>query len=337
MGKGEVRGISWDSVRWTGRVSPEEALTRELLILGVPAAPSVSLLGSVRRSADGRVIDLDIAGPKIVLGAPAGVLTDLVVRGRVDERGLDLATLEGRLDHGPFRAIGRWDFRTAEQAIQGHLVGESLLLLSDKQGRVRASPNIWISGSAERGWKVDGSVELPSIYFYGELGDPQASREGKVKEAAAPKLRLDPAPGGGFLIPGGWSGGDKVAIDLELRMTARPASRTAPSGRCSTRTFGSGGTLAAPAISGTIRARRGEVKLATGVFIRIERAEITLPREPGQPGRSTSRAARGRGRAPSRSSSRGPSRTRRSRSRRTRPGSRRTCSPPSRSEGAPET
>ena len=189
VGKGEVRGVSWNSVRWAGRISAQEALTRELLVVGIPAAPFVSLLGSVRRSADGRVIDVDIAGPKIELAAPAGVLTDLVVRGRVDERGLDLGTLEGRLDHGPFRAIGRWDFRTEEQAIQGHLVGENLLLLSDKRGRVRASPNLWISGSAKRGWKVDGSVELPSIYFYGELGDPQASREGKVKEAAAPKLR----------------------------------------------------------------------------------------------------------------------------------------------------
>src|SRR5207302_1192658 len=113
---------------------------------------------------------------------------------------------------------------------------------------------------------------------------PEASREGKVKEAAAPKLRLVPAPEGGFLLPGGVKGGEKVSLDLELRTTREARIENSALGALLEADVRLGGTLAAPAISGMVRARRGEVKLATGVFIRIERAEVTLPREAGRSG-----------------------------------------------------
>jgi TamB, inner membrane protein subunit of TAM complex len=258
---------------------------RELSIEGIPAAPSISLSGTLRASPGYRTVDVDVAGPKIVLGPPvAGVLMDLVVRGRLDERGVDISALDGRIDHGPFRAIGRWDFRTEKKEARVHLVGENVLVLSDKLGRVRVSPDIWVSGSAEAGWKVDGSAELPSLVFYGELGDPQASREGQVKAAGAPKLRLAPAPGGGFLIPGGLGGGEKIALDLELRTTREARVENSVLGALVRAELRLGGTLAAPSISGTIGARRGEVKLATGVFLRIERLDVALPKEEGHAG-----------------------------------------------------
>jgi hypothetical protein len=285
VGKGAVAGTMWDSVRCRARVTPSEAVVRELAIEGVPAAPSISLSGMLRASPGYRTVDVDVAGPKIVLGPPvASVLTDLVVRGRLDERGVELYTLDGRLDHGPFRAIGRWDFRTERKEARGHLVGENVLVLSDKLGRVRVSPDVWVSGSAEAGWKVDGSAELPSLVFYGELGDPQASRQGPVKAAAAPKLRLAPAPGGGFLIPSGLAGGERIALDLELRTTREARVENSALGALVRADLRLGGTLAAPSISGALAAHRGEVKLATGVFLRIERLDVTLPQEEGHAG-----------------------------------------------------
>jgi len=285
VGKGAFAGTAWESVRCRARLSPNEAVVRELSVEGVPAAPSVSLSGTLRASPGYRTLDVDVAGPKIVLGPPvAGVLTDLVVRGRLDEKGVELYALDGRLDHGPFRAIGRWDFRTDRKEARLHLVGENVLVLSDKLGRVRISPDVWVTGSAEAGWKVDGSAELPSLVFYRELGDPQASRQGQVKAAAAPKLRLAPAPGGGFLIPAGLPGGERVALDLELRTTREARVENSALGALVRAELRLGGTLAAPSLSGTVGARRGEVKLATGVFLRIERLDVTLPKEEGHAG-----------------------------------------------------
>jgi hypothetical protein len=285
VGKGAFAGTAWDSVRLRTRVSPNDAIVRELVIEGVPAAPSISLSGRLRADAGFRTLDFDVAGPKIVLGPPtAGVLTDLVVSGRLDQNGIEVYALDGRLDHGPFRAIGRWDFRTERKEARLHLVGDNVLVLSDKLGRVRVSPDVWISGSADVGWKVDGSLELPSLVFYGELGDPQATRQGQVKAAAAPKLRLTPAPGGGILIPGGLKGGERIALDLELRTTREARIENSALGALVRADLRLGGTLAAPSLSGTLAARRGEVKLATGVFLRIERLDLTLPREEGHAG-----------------------------------------------------
>jgi hypothetical protein len=42
-----------------------------------------------------------------------------------------------------------------------------------------------------------------------------------------------------------------------------------------------GGTLAAPALSGTLEGHQGEVKLATGVVLRIDQAKVDLPRGEG--------------------------------------------------------
>jgi autotransporter translocation and assembly factor TamB len=230
-------------------------------------------------------VEFDIVGPKIVLGPPvAGVLTNLVVSGRLDERGVEFYALDGRLDHGPFRAIGRWDFRTERKEARLHLVGENVLVLSDRLGRVRVSPDVWVSGSAEAGWKVDGSAEFPSVLFYGELGDPQASREGQVKAAAAPRLRLPPAPGGGVLVPGGLEGGERVALDLQIRTTREARVENSALGALVRADLHLGGTLAAPSLSGSIGSRRGEIKLATGVFLRIERLEVALPKEEGRSG-----------------------------------------------------
>ncbi|MFN3486249.1 MAG: translocation/assembly module TamB domain-containing protein, partial [Planctomycetota bacterium] len=41
------------------------------------------------------------------------------------------------------------------------------------------------------------------------------------------------------------------------------------------------GTAAEPAVTGTVRARSGEVKLATGVFLRIRSGQLEFPAEPG--------------------------------------------------------
>lgn len=285
VGKGQASGIAWESIRWAGRVTGHEAVTCELAIEGIPAAPSISLLGSVRLEKESRAIEFDLAGPEIVLGPPAaGVLTDFAAKGRLDPLGIDLATLEGKLDHGPFRAIGRWEFRTPRKEARLHLVGRNMLVLSDKLGRVRASPNVWFTGNAEEGWTLDGSLELPTVFFYGELGDPHASREGKVKEAAAPKLRLIPAPEGGFQLPAGLGGGERVALDLELRTTREARIENSSLAAMLDAELRLGGTLAMPAVSGRVRARRGEVKLATGVFIRIERLEASLPQQAGQAG-----------------------------------------------------
>lgn len=260
-----------------------EAVICRLDLQGVPAAPSISLLGTIRASSDYRTIDYDVAGSNIVLGKPVGgTLTGLVARGRLDERGIEISTLEGKLDHGPFRVAGRWDFRDPGKAVRLHAVGENVLVLSDdKLGRLRVSPDVRVTGNAETGWKVEGSAELPSLFFYGELGDPQAARTQKAKQAAAPKIQLSPAPGGGFRLPAGIEGGERVALDLELRTTREARIENSSLGALVRANLRLGGTLALPSVSGTVAARTGEVKLATGVFLRIERLDLTLPREKG--------------------------------------------------------
>ena len=283
IGKGQVSGISWDSVTWGGRLLPHEAVICQLDVQGMPAAPSISLLGTVRASSDYRTLEFDIAGPRIVLEKPVGgALTGLVARGRLDERGVEITALNGQLDHGPFRVAGRWDFRDPRNVVQLHVAGENVLVLSeDKLGRLRVSPDVRIHGNAETGWKVEGSAEVPSLLFYGELSDPQAVRTQKAKQAAAPKLQLSPAPGGGFKIPAGLEGGERVSLDLQLRTTREARIENSSLGALVRADLRLGGTLALPSISGTVGARTGEVKLATGVFLRIERLELKLPREEG--------------------------------------------------------
>lgn len=273
IGKGRVSGVSWNSVAWGGRLTPHEAVTCRLQIDGVPQAPSISLRGTIQASADYRTLDFNVAG--------SGAQATFEAKGRLDDRGVEVAMLEGRLDHGPFRGSGRWDFRDASNGVRFHVVGENALVLSDKTGRVRLSPDVRIRGDAKTGWKVEGSAEVPALFFYGELGDPQAARTGKAKQAAAPKLKLNPAVGGGFRLPAGLEGGDRVALDLELRTTREARIENSALGALVRANLRLGGTLAAPSISGTVSARTGEVKLATGVFLRIERLDLTLPREEG--------------------------------------------------------
>jgi hypothetical protein len=289
MGPGAIARVSWDSVRWTGRMSRGQLDARELTVQGLPGASVVSLSGSARVAQPGPdsrppTVDFEIAVRTLIPTLPIGPATDVRIRGRLDERGLDLGMLEGRLDHGRFRAIGRWDFRLAERPLALHLIGDNLLVLSEKLDRVRISPNAWVKWRSSKGWTLEGSLEIPSALYYGELGAPAGARPEEVKTAAAPKIRLPLAPGGGIRSPLGIQGGEGVALDLDLRTVRELRIENSMLGTLAEAELHVGGTLAAPTLSGEVRTRQGELRLATGVFIRIERAEVTVPREPGKGG-----------------------------------------------------
>jgi hypothetical protein len=117
-----------------------------------------------------------------------------------------------------------------------------------------------------------------------------------VKEVRAPGISLPRAPEGGFLVLPGIPGLEAVTLDARAATTGECRIENSGVGVLFSAEARIGGTLAAPALSGTGRLRSGEVKLTTGVFVRIEKAEVELPPEPGRLARVHAEGRTGYGR-----------------------------------------
>ncbi len=213
---------------------------------------------------------------------PLGLATDLRVTAVLDAGGIDFPRIEGRLGGGPFRGRGRWDFRKPGRPLEIRASGEELLVVDESLVRVRISPEAAFTRTDAEGLRVTGRVAVPLALYRRDFGVGAEGSGRRSREAAAPRLRLTPSPAGGFRIPG-LGGLDAVAIDLEFETTGECAIEN---GAIAVRLDAKGrlrGTAENPAVSGQVRARpRGEVKLATGIFVRIERAGADLPAEPGR-------------------------------------------------------
>src|SRR5581483_5762102 len=104
---------------------------------------------------------------------------------------------------------------------------------------------------------------------------------GRTSAVAAPKVRLPAAPSGGVLVPLGIAAPWPVDLDLAI-LTSKPVRiENALVGTLLSADLHVGGTLAEPALSGTVESRQGEVKLATGIVLRIDRLKVELPRRTG--------------------------------------------------------
>jgi hypothetical protein len=283
-GAGTLQGITWKSMDVSARVTPTKLDVCLATLQGLPVIQKISVSGTAKvvEGTQPREIDIEASIPSLTLTAPVGDFSDLQVRGRLDGQGARLESLEGRLDYGRFRVMGRWDFLAQTKPLRLHLLGENLLVLAGKLQRIRASPDLWLTGTPDQGWTLGGSITLPSILYYEELGSPGTGHSGTVKAAAAPKLRLTPSIGGGFELPLGFPGTRSVGLDVEVRTTNKARIENSGLGSMVDAELHLGGTLESPAVSGKARTSQGEVKLSTGLFIRIERAELTLPTETGK-------------------------------------------------------
>lgn len=228
------------------------------------------------------LVAAEFTAPKWRPPRPLGVVADLRVVGRWDGRGrLWLDALEGRMGDGPFRAQGHWDPLVKDRPLVLEVRGEEALVVDEDLVRVRVSPQATFRYSDRDGMRLEGRVEVPLAFYHREFAAPRAAPEpARKREVRPPRLQLAPHPAGGFRI-GGLEGLEGVALDLEFLSTGELRLENSVVGLLLRAEGHLGGTAAEPALSGTLRARRGEVRLATGVFVRSESAEAVLPREAG--------------------------------------------------------
>jgi hypothetical protein len=173
-----------------------------------------------------------------------------------------------------------------------HLIGENLSCCPTSSAACGCLPTCASRAARRRagGSRARSSSRRSSTTA--SSGTPRRRGQGPVKQAAAAEAPPGPGPGGRLPDPGGLEGrGTGSRSTSRSGRAARRGSRTrdrgAPRGGLST----SAETLAAPAVSGTVRARRGEVKLATGSSSGSS-AWTSRSRGAGHRARSTSRGDR---------------------------------------------
>lgn len=217
---------------------------------------------------------------------PLGTATGLRASVRFDETGLRVESVEGALGGGPFRGQGLWEAWKKERPFALHVTGDDALVIEDELARIRIKPDVTLRYSTARGLRLEGSVDVPFALYHREFGASTLGGEEKKKDpglAVAPRLRLIPLPGGGFRIPG-IAGLEGLALDLEFRTTGEFRLENSVVGALLGVEGRLRGTGTVPALSGKIRSRphNGEVRLGSGVFLRMESAEIVMPAEPGK-------------------------------------------------------
>jgi hypothetical protein len=230
------------------------------------------------------------------LPAPLGRIRDLRAKARLDPAGLTLSSLSGTLGRGPFRASGSWAFHEPGRPLEATLQGRDLLLVDRPMMRVRIDPEVRLSSRTEGGYQLTGRLGVPLCLVHEDLGPSSETAGRKVEQLRAPRFRLSPAEGGGFHLPG-IPGLEALSLDLAF---TTPGEIRVENSLVGVLLSGSGrvrGSGASPALSGTFKVLRGEIKLATGLFVQVLQAEAQLPPEPARPAtlRFRGRVGQGRG------------------------------------------
>jgi hypothetical protein len=227
--------------------------------------------------------ELEAAAPRFRPPASLGVVDGLRIRAAIDASGLELRSLEGTMGLGAFRARGRWDLFATGRPLSLTVSGRNLLAVDTDLVRLRVSPDVVLTWNEESGAKLSGRAEVPLLLFHREFEPPAPAARENQAEAAAPRLRLSPADGGGYHVPG-IEGLDDLALDLEIATAGDVriensvvAAILEARGRVT-------GRADRPVVSGvlTLRKRKGEIKIGPGTFLRIDEAEAILPSEPGK-------------------------------------------------------
>lgn len=256
-----------DEVR--ARLPGEGRLRAALRVGGTVGAPAVSARA-------------ELEAPSLPTPPPLGPGTDLRARVRWEPGGLVLEGLEARLGYGPLKVEGRWDYGLPDQPLVLRLAGRDLLAVDRPRVRVRVDPDVEVTWRRAEGWRAAGRVEVPLLLYYEELagGRLAPATPRTERELRPPSVRLPAAPGGGAVVPGIPELGG-LGLDLEVATSGEVRVENATVAALLEARLGVRGTGAQPGVTGTVRARSGEVKLATGVFLRIRSGRLEFPAEPG--------------------------------------------------------
>jgi hypothetical protein len=264
-----IRGV----LRWRDRLEVEADVEAGDAFRGVHVRVAQGERGSVEAS----VTAEEIAPP-----APLGAVRNLRLEGRWAGGSIDLVRGEGVMGQGPFQLHGSWRLGSEGRPLALSLRGQELLVVDDELTRVRANPSVTLTSKDGAGWRLEGEVVLPLFLCFREFPQGRLVRPPDSRKIDAPGLHLDAAPEGGFLILPGRPGLEDVALDLRLAAPGEVRVENSAVGVLLRADGRIRGTAAAPAFSGKVWARRGEIKLATGLFVRIHSASALLPDEPGR-------------------------------------------------------
>jgi hypothetical protein len=220
-------------------------------------------------------------GERYAFPDPVGELTNYVVEADLDAKALRITRLEGVLGGGPIHATGGVDLTQAGTPLLLDLKGTDLLVVTDDLARIRVNPDVHITVTEGPEVKIEGRVEVPLALYYTEFAPATAGRD-RRRDAPAPLgLRLLPAEGGGFRIPG-LRDLERVTLDLEVVTAGECRIENSTIGVLVEGRLHLTGRASRPAASGHVRATKGQVRLTTGLFLKILRGEADLPAEAGR-------------------------------------------------------
>jgi hypothetical protein len=183
--------------------------------------------------------------------------------------------IDGRLEGGPFHIEGRWSPRSVALT----LTGQNALVYHSDTIRVRTSPNVTLTSTEDGKYLLKGNIEVPLALYY------QAFRPGSrtpTREITISGISLPRHPDGGYRVPG-IRGLDSIVLNVALRTPGEVRIENNTIGTLIGAELWLRGTAADPSISGLIVARKGEIRLMTGMFMDIRAAKIVLPAEPAVP------------------------------------------------------
>ncbi|MBI4566752.1 MAG: translocation/assembly module TamB domain-containing protein [Planctomycetes bacterium] len=226
-------------------------------------------------------VALSYAGDRHEFPAPLGSLAEFRLEAELDATRLRIASLTAKLGQGPLKAEGWIGVWGEGLPLMISIKGRDLLVVQGDLVRVRIDPDVVLTHVEGGPFKVAGKVEIPLVLYYAEFAPAAATGRKTSERLLPPGLRLMGAETGGFVITG-LEGMERVELDLEAVSTGEVRIQNSVVGALLKARLRCRGTGAEPIVSGTIEARRGEVRLTTGLFIRIVSGQVDLPSEPSK-------------------------------------------------------
>jgi len=212
---------------------------------------------------------------------PVGVLTNYEIEAELTTTALLIRRLRGMLGGGPIEATGSVDLTASGAPLILQLKGKDLLVVTDALARIRINPDVKITVTAGPNVEIKGDVEVPLALYYTEFG-PGAPEGGRRRDPASPfGLRLLPAEGGGFRIPG-IRDLERVTLDVKVVSTGECRIENSTIGALVEGDVRLKGPASSPVASGTARVTKGQVRLTSGLFLKIQAGEVYLPSDPGR-------------------------------------------------------
>ena len=215
---------------------------------------------------------------------PVGVLTNYEVDAELTATTLTIRKLKGLLGGGPVEASGAIDLTKPDAPLILNLKGTELLVVTDDLARIRINPTVTVTITPGPHVTIKGDVEVPLALYYTEFG-PAAPEGGRRRDTSSPfGLRLLPSETGGFRIPG-IRDLDRVTLDVNVKTTGECRIENSTIGAI-VETGEEGlrltGPASSPGVSGEVRVVRGQVRLTSGLFLKIKEAMAWIPADPAR-------------------------------------------------------